>query len=134
MTSFAKGAVVSLVAMAVGGLAHAQTPLAAPDRAVTNKPAAGAAIDAGLDDQPNMAIDPAKPFGEFDILAAGSSPASVQAWSVKLTDTQKADLKTRCDKITASDQSLYPASARSFCQVFASATAGPSPVNLQQVR
>ncbi|MFO1184459.1 MAG: hypothetical protein U1E56_06710 [Bauldia sp.] len=110
----------------------AATPLLAqnlpgPTVPPTQAPQGGAAAVAPDVDQP-LSLDPARPFGTLDVMAAGKTQATISAWAGKLNDSQKADLKTRCDKILGASTGTYAGDAIDFCNTYKTASAGPSPV------
>ena len=77
--------------------------------------AAGGAAPAMEDPLTPADVDPARPFGELDIAAAGNTVETVQAWAAQLTDDQKSDITNRC-RVIETNADNYQEPVRTFCQ------------------
>ncbi len=73
-------------------------------------------------------VTAARPFGNINISAAGTTEQSVMAWAQQRTPAERAELSGRCEVITnASNASRYPADAQQFCRNYMMvASANPS--------
>jgi len=73
-------------------------------------------------------VTAARPFGDININAAGTTQQSVMVWVQQRTPAERAELTGRCQVITnASNASHYTADAQQFCRNYMMvASANPS--------
>jgi hypothetical protein len=74
-------------------------------------------------------VTAARPFGNMDVSAAGSSTDSVRTWSQGRTASERNELNGRCAVINnPANTARYPANAQQFCRNYtvASNQAGPT--------
>ena len=105
------------------GLATAETaPLVTATRQVQVPKTAGDALgpisDSAMNDVPA-----ARPFGNIDIAAAGTTPETVKAWSKGRSASEKSELSRRCGIINNPNYtSYYPIQAQLFCRNYIALT------------
>jgi len=92
----------------------------------TQKSAGATAPSAGPWTADNVTA--ARPFGDINVNAAGTTQQSVMVWVQQRTPAERAELTGRCQVITnANNASRYPADAMQFCRNYMMvASANPS--------
>ena len=64
-------------------------------------------------------VTAARPFGDINISAAGTSTESVRTWVQGRSASERAELSGRCAVITnSSNAARYPANAQQFCRSY----------------
>jgi hypothetical protein len=65
-------------------------------------------------------VTSARPFGDINIQAAGTTNESVRTWSQGRTAAEREELSERCDVITnpANSSKNYPMNAMQFCRTY----------------
>ena len=80
-------------------------------------------------------VTAARPFGDIDIQAAGSTSESVRTWVQTRTAAEREELRGRCEFISdPANTSRYPMNAQTFCRnymmVSLNAPAGSNPAGV----